>query len=73
VVDVPIDDDDSSREPEEPPQRDPEAPEADALEQATEAAPTPRVELPETLPFDASEADVLEQSEEVPDDEDDRW
>ncbi|HTV12368.1 MAG TPA: hypothetical protein VME20_10980 [Acidimicrobiales bacterium] len=53
---------------------DPEVPEPDALEQAQAAVPGehPSTASPRPkVPLEAPEADVLEQSFEVPDDEDD--
>ena len=54
---------------------DPEAPEADALEQSREVVPTEHPERPElpTRDPEAPEADALEQARSVPydDDEDD--
>lgn len=51
---------------------DPEVPEADALEQALPSDPTERAEQAPRpqVPFEAPEADVLEQSQEVPDEDD---
>lgn len=52
---------------------DPEAPEADALEQAQSVAPNGDADEPTTgllpmpkVPIEASEADVLDQAREVP-------
>jgi hypothetical protein len=50
--------------------RDPEAPEADALDQVREVAPSERRERV-SRPIDASDADVIEQAIEVPIDPDD--
>jgi hypothetical protein len=50
--------------------RDPEAPEADALDQAREVAPGER-RGPVSRPIDASDADAIEQAIEVPIDLDD--
>ena len=55
---------------EEPVHRDPETPEADALDQAREVAPGER-RGPVSRAIDASDADVLEQAIEVPIDPDD--
>lgn len=69
---TPTDDDDRPVGPEpddvQPP-ADPEAPEADALEQAAPATPGPR-RSEVAVPFEVSEADAIEQAEEVVDDED---
>jgi hypothetical protein len=46
-----------------------ETPEADAIEQGQAADPDDDVEEPLTMPEDASEADVLEQSRVVPGDD----
>lgn len=52
------------------PPADPEAPEADALDQAAEAVPGERRDVEVSVPFEASEADVLDQAAELPDDDD---
>lgn len=52
------------------PSSDPEAPEADAIEQASEVAPRGHRHIA-SLPPDANEADALDQADEVPDDYDD--
>ena len=56
-------------------QRDPEVPEADALEQSEPAAPGPPDDDYEPSPrpvtsFEVPEADAIEQSQELPEDDD---
>jgi hypothetical protein len=57
-------------EDEEPGFDDLEAPPDDAFEQATLAGPAARQPLPQ-VPFEANEADALEQAQVVPTDDDD--
>jgi hypothetical protein len=57
----------------------PFVPEADQLDQQREVGPPPvaddeprrALDYPKRMPLEASEADVLEQEQELPDDEDD--
>lgn len=58
--------------PGEPPEVDPEVPEADALEQRSPVRPESGRVSP-SVEGEANEADVLEQSESVGDDEEDAW